>query len=242
MGVLDRAAAVLEAVGGGARTFTEVAAATGLPRPTVHRLLRALVALGFLSRPDGRGYGPGPRLLRLAASALGEPPLRDLARPALERLARETGESAQLYVRAGDRRICVDAVESRHELRTIVEVGASLPLTAGSAGKVFLAWAEDAERLVGRAEPLTPATPTGERLRRELRAIRRRGWAASAGERQPGVGSVSVPVFGPRGEVVAAVSISGPVGRVGPAAARRFADAVLRAARRIEAAIGGRSP
>ena len=125
VGVLDRAAAVLDAVEGGARTFTAVVEATGLARPTAHRLLRALVALGFLSQAEGRGYVPGPRLLRLAASALRELPLRDLAHPTLERLARETGESAQLYVRSNDRRLCVDAVESGHELRTIVEVGAS---------------------------------------------------------------------------------------------------------------------
>jgi DNA-binding IclR family transcriptional regulator len=242
VGVLDRAAAVLDAVEGGARTFTEVVEATGLARPTAHRLLRALVALGFLSQAEGRGYAPGPRLLRLAASALRELPLRELAHPALERLARETGESAQLYVRSGDRRVCVDAVESRHELRTIVEVGAALPLTAGSAGKVFLAWAEDADRLVAGAEPLTAATPVGERLRRELRAIRRRGWAASSGERQPGVASVSAPVFGPDGRVAASVSISGPASRVGPAAARRLAEPVIAAAREIERAIGGRPP
>jgi len=242
VGVLDRAAAVLDAVEGGARTFTEVAETTGLARPTAHRLLRALVVLGFLSHAQGRGYGPGPRLLRLAASALRELPLRELAHPALERLTRETGESAQLYVRSNDRRLCVDAVESEHELRTIVGVGASLPLTAGSAGKVFLAWAEDAERLVAGAVPLTPATPVGERLRRELRAIRRRGWAASSGERQPGVASVSAPVFGPAGEVAAVVSISGPASRIRPAAARRLAEPVLAAAREIERAIGGRPP
>ena len=89
VGVLDRAAAVLDAVEAGARTFTDVARATGLPRPTAHRLLRALVALGFLSQTEGRGYGPGPRLLRLAASALRELPLRELAHPALDRTERE---------------------------------------------------------------------------------------------------------------------------------------------------------
>ncbi len=73
-------------------------------------------------------------------------PLRDLAHPALERLAAVTGESAQLYVRDADRRVCIDAIESSSELRTIVAVGASLPLTKGSAGKVFLAWAQPQDR------------------------------------------------------------------------------------------------
>src|SRR5262249_26226946 len=140
VGVIDRAVAVLEAVEGGARSFTSIVETTGLTRTTGHRLLRSLEDHGFLFHVGGLGYALGPRLLGLATTAMRELPLRELARPALERLARSTGESAQLYVRDGDRRICVDSVESEQELRTIVDVGASLPLTKGSAGKVFLAW------------------------------------------------------------------------------------------------------
>jgi DNA-binding IclR family transcriptional regulator len=136
-------------------------------------------------------------------------------------------------MRVEDERVCVDAVESPNELRTIVEVGASLPLTAGSAGKVFLAWASDGdrERLLG-----TVADP--ETLRRDVVSARRRGWAQSAGERQAGVGSVSVPVRGPAGDIVAAVSVSGPVVRMRGLHARRYAPAVTAAAREIERALG----
>jgi DNA-binding IclR family transcriptional regulator len=225
VGVLDRSVAVLDAVQSGARTFTAIAERTGLTRSTAHRLLRALEEHGFVVHVGGLGYALGPRLLGLAATAMRELPLRDLARPALERLAAATGESAQLYVRDGARRICVDAVESDRELRTIVDVGASLPLTKGSAGKVFLAWGPAHE-------------PLEDRLARQLLTIRQRGWADSVGEREEGVASVSAPVFGPGGSLLAAVSVSGPATRVGALRAKRDAPAVVEAAREIERAMG----
>ena len=230
VGVLDRAVAVLDAVEDGARTFTTIVRATGFSRTTTHRLIDALERHGFLFHVGGMGYALGPRLLTLASTAMRELPLRDLARPALEHLAEVTGESAQLYIRSGDVRMCVDTVESQRELRTIVPVGAQLPLTRGSAGKVFLAWgtAEDAR-----------AIEHDERLRRAVHATRQRGWADSHGEREAGVASVSAPVFGPGGLILAAVSISGPASRLAPLRAKERAPAVLAAARRIERAIAG---
>jgi DNA-binding IclR family transcriptional regulator len=240
VGVLDRAVAILDAVEAGAATFTDISRETGFSRSTTHRLIKALEEHGLLAGADGRAYRLGPKLLRLAATAVRDLPLRALAHPALERLAVSTGESTQLYVRTANRRVCVDAVESTRELRTIVDVGASLPLTAGSAGKVFMAWSSDEERarLLSLSEPLTPITPMGGALERQLKAARRRGWAESAGERQTGVGSVSAPVFGPSGDLVAVVSLSGPQSRLGKAVAGRYAPAVVAAAREVERAIG----
>ena len=182
VGVLDRSVAIIDAVESGARSFSAIAKATGLTKPTTHRLINALQAHGLLMHVGGLGYALGPRLLALATTAMRELPLRQLARPSLERLARTTGESAQLYVRTGDRRICVDAVESDNELRTIVRVGASLPLGKGSAGKVFLAWGQ------------IPATEDVADIETALLTTRRRGWADSYGEREAGVASVSAPM------------------------------------------------
>jgi len=238
VGVLDRTLAIVDAVESGSRTFSDIAETTGLTRSTAHRLLKALEAHGLLSFDGGFGYRLGPRLLRLAATAMRELPLRDLARPALERLARETGETAQLFVRSGDERVCIDVVESESELRTIVPVGASLPLTAGSAGKVLMAWAPDGERLLGLIRPLTDRTPGVDRVRQQLATAHRRGWAESSGEREPGVASVSAPVFGGGATVLAAVSVSGPVQRLGPRPGRQYSPAVLAAAREIEEALG----
>lgn len=233
VGVLDRCVAVLGAVEGGARSFTDVVEATGLARPTAHRLIQALEDHGFVVHVGGFGYILGPRLLGLAASAMRDLPLLDLARPVLERLARSTGESAQLFVRDGDRRICIDSAESDSELRTIVETGAALPLTKGSAGKVLLAWAGDHDRARLLASAEDPA-----RLEQELATTRRRGWAESVAERAPGVASVSAPIFGPDRFLLAAVSVSGPASRLGQLRAKRYAPAVVEAAREIEGALG----
>jgi DNA-binding IclR family transcriptional regulator len=219
VGVLDRCVAVLGAVEGGARSFTDVVELTGLARPTAHRLIQGLEDHGFLVYVGGLGYVLGPRILGLAASAMHDLPLRDLARPILEHLARSTGESAQLFVRDGDRRVCIDSAESDSELRTIVEVGSSLPLTKGSAGKIFLAWTGDHDRS------------------RLIATTRRRGWAESVAERAPGVASVSAPIFGPERSLLAAVSVSGPVTRLGQLRAKRYAPAVVEAAKEIERAL-----
>lgn len=225
VGVLDRAVDVLDAVEGGARSFSAIANATGLTKPTAHRMITALQAHGFLMHVGGVGYALGPRLLNLATTAQRELPLRQLARPALEQLARTTGESTQLYVRHGDRRICVDAVESENELRTIVQIGASLPLGRGSAGKVFLAWGP-------------PSDEDVEDILQSIATTRRRGWADSYGEREAGVASVSAPIFGPGKQLLAAISVSGPRSRLAPLQAKRYGPAVVDAAEQVQKLIG----
>ena len=240
VGVLDRTMEILRAVEGGARSFTDVIDATSLPRSTAHRLLRSMEQHGLVTYVGGQGYRLGSRLLSLSATAMRELPMRDLAQPVLERVARITGESAQLFVRDQGQRLCIAAAQSENELRAIVEVGASLPLTAGSAGKVFLAFGPPIEtaELLATARPLTKRTPTGEQLERQLATVRRVGWASSAGEREPGVGSVSAPIFEPLGAVIAVVSISGPEQRIGRISAKRYAPALVEAAREIEGALG----
>jgi DNA-binding IclR family transcriptional regulator len=240
VGVLDRAVAVLDAVEAGVRTFTGLVEATGFSRTTTHRLVKSLVEHELLAFRGGDGYRLGPRLLRFAQRATQELPLRNVAHPFLERLAATTGESAQLYVRSMSERVCVDSVESASELRTIVGIGSSLPLTAGSAGKVFLAFDDlgpARDRLIAEARRWTPASPIGDELRQQIALVRRRGWAHSAGEREPGVASVSAPVFGAFGELLGVVSVSGPASRLGRIAAGRYAKAVLATADDIRAAV-----
>ena len=237
VGVLDRAVAILTAVEDGARTLGDIVDATGFTRTTTHRLVHALEAHGFVLDAGRGAYALGPRIVSLAATALRDLPLRELAHPSLERLARATGESTQLYVIDGDERLCVDVVESERELRTIIGIGASLPLTKGSAGKVFLAFgsAELRDRLVATADDPV-------RLASQLHTVRRRGWADSVGEREAGVASVSAPVHSTSGELLAAVSVSGPAQRLARDRATRFAPAVITATSEIERALGADRP
>ena len=139
--MLDKAVCLLDAVEAAPRTLAGLVEATGLSRATAHRLALALEAHRLLARDTTGRFVLGPRLVGLE--------LPSLARPALEALRDVTGESAQLYVRRGDRRLCVLSLESPHGLRTIVPVGMSLPLDVGSAGKVLRGdagdWAESVE-------------------------------------------------------------------------------------------------
>jgi DNA-binding IclR family transcriptional regulator len=205
VGVIDKAMRIVAAVEAGPVALAGLVAATGISRPTTHRLAVALEAHGLLRR-DGEGrFALGPRCLALGVAAADAYPLRDAALPALRELRDATGESVQLYVRDGERRICIASLESPHGLRTIVDEGASLPLDVGSAGAVLL------------ADP----------------AVLRRGWAESVAQREAGVASVSAPVAS-GGRVIAAVGVSGPIERLSRTPGRRYADAVVAAARRIE--------
>jgi DNA-binding IclR family transcriptional regulator len=218
VGVLDKSVAVLEAVRGGSRTLADLTTSTGLTRATAHRLAVALEVHRLLRRDGAGRWHLGPRLEELAGGATADP-LLERAGPVLARLRDTTGESAQLYRRAGESRVCIAAAERRSGLRDTVPVGSVLPLTAGSAAQVLLAWSGDG------------AVPDGAAFTaRSLAEARRRGWAASVGEREVGVASVSAPVRGAEGGVVAAVSVSGPIERLTRSPGRLHAAAVLAAA------------
>jgi DNA-binding IclR family transcriptional regulator len=135
--VVDKAMAVLAAVEGTPHSLGELVVATGLSRATAHRLAVALEVHGLLRRDDDGRFCLGLRLIGLGHEAAEAVPLWAAARPALAWLHDETGESVQLFVRDGDSRVCVESIESRRELRTIVPVGARLPLELGSAGRVL---------------------------------------------------------------------------------------------------------
>src|SRR5688572_10746477 len=137
VGVLDKAMTVLGAVEEEPRSLAELVATTGLSRPTAHRLAVALEQHGLVRRDDDGRFCLGLRLIGLGHEAAESVPVWAAARPALSWLHEQTGESVQLFVRDGDARVCVESIESSRELRTIVPVGARLPLDRGSAGKVL---------------------------------------------------------------------------------------------------------
>ena len=228
VGVLDKAAVVLGALEAGPLTLAGLVQATSLARPTAHRLATALEYHRFVAR-DLRGrFTLGPRLAELATAA-GEDRLLAAAGPILAALRDATGESCQLYRRQGEQRICVAAAERLTGLRDTVPVGAVLTMAAGSAAQVLLAW-EEPERLHrGLQGARFSAT--------SLAGVRRRGWAQSIAERELGGASVSAPIRGAGNKVVAALSVSGPVERLGRAPGRLHAGAVVTAAARLTEAL-----
>jgi DNA-binding IclR family transcriptional regulator len=228
VGVVDKSAAILSALEAGPVSLATLVTLTGLPRPTAHRLAVALERHRLVSRDIEGRFVLGPRLAELA-NAGGQDRLIFAAGPILAKLRDATGESTQLYRRQGDARVCVAAAELPAGLRNTVPIGTRLPLTAGSAAQILLAW-EDAERLHrGVADAVFTA--------QTLAKVRRQGWAMSVAERQPGVASVSAPVRAANGRVIAAVSVSGPIERLSRNPGRLHARALVAAGEAITRAL-----
>ena len=217
--VLDKAVAILRAVADEPASLAELVARTDLPRATAHRLATALEGHRLLRRTPAGAWAPGPALSELGRSGAD---LADLAGRHLAGLRDATGESAQFYVRDGGSRVCIAAAERTSGLRDTVPVGARLPLTAGSAAHALLAFAP--------AEEVTSLLPSASFTARTLLDVRRRGWAHSVAEREAGVASLSAPVRDGAGGVLGAVSISGPVERLGRRPSPEVVSAVLEAA------------
>ncbi len=220
IGVLDKAVAMLHAIAESPCALAELSDRTGVPRATAHRLAVGLESHQLLTR-DGEGrWRLGPAVTELAAHV--DDPLLAASAVVLPRLREETGESVQLYRADGTSRVCIAALEPTAGLRDTVPVGARLPLTAGSGAKVLLAYSDSAVQQT--------VLPNARFTDRTLAEVRRRGWAQSVAEREPGVASVSAPVRDGRGQVIAAVSVSGPVDRIGRRPGVRWAADLLAAA------------
>lgn len=221
IGVVDKSVTILAAVAEAPRTLASLVEATSIPRATAHRLAVALEVHRLLGRDVEGRFIVGPRVGEFAAAL--PDALVSAASPVLVWVRDECGESAQLYRRDGSERVCVAAAERTTGLRTTVPVGSRLPLTAGSGAQVLCAW--DAVLAETQFNP------------RALAEVRRRGWAQSVAQREAGVASVSAPVRSSAGDVIAAISISGPIERLGRAPGQRFAPILVAGARRISAAL-----
>jgi DNA-binding IclR family transcriptional regulator len=219
IGVLDKAVGVLYAVTESPCGLAELCERTGLPRATAHRLAAGLETHRLLARDSQGRWRLGPAISELAGHVAD--PLLAASAAVLPRLRDITGESVQLYRREGTWRVCVAAIEPPAGLRDTVPVGTRLPMTAGSGAKVLLAYSDPATQ-----QAVLPAAKFTDRT---LAEVRRRGWAQSAAEREPGVASVSAPVRDGRGSVIAAVSVSGPIDRMGRRPGARWAADLLAA-------------
>lgn len=220
IGVLDKAVGVLHTVAQSPCGLAELCERTALPRATAYRMAAALEVHRLLARDDEGRWRLGPAVTELAAHV--NDPLLTASSAVLPLLRETTGESVQLYRREGTDRVCVAALEPAAGLRDTVPVGARLPMTAGSGAKVLLAHSDAATQKAVLA--------TAKFTERTLAEVRRRGWAQSVAEREPGVASVSAPVRDSRGAVVAAISVSGPIDRIGRRPGARWATDLLSAA------------
>ena len=214
---VDRAIDLLEIMTdlGGDAALSELAAAAGLPLPTIHRLMRTLVGRGYARQLPNRRYTLGPRLIRLGESAGRQ--LGASARPHLERLARELGESANLAMIDRDMVVYVAQASSSYSMRMFTEVGRRVYTHCTGVGKMVLAELPDQtiRDIVGRVG-MPPATDLSitdvEDLLKEIGTIREQGYAVDDGEQEIGVRCFAVPVKG--APTPTALSVSGPAARV----------------------------
>jgi len=226
-------------------SLTELVEHTGLNRTTLYRFLYTLRHLGLLDLdPATRRYRLGPRVLHLGFNYLRGLSLVERALPHLHALRDAVEESAHLGVLDDDAVVYIGCAEAPRIMHAAVSIGSRLPAYATSLGRVLLAYlpAAQQEALLTRLTPqlLTARTIVDrEALRAVLAEVRAHGYAITEGEFEVGISSVAAPIWGPSGEVIAALNVTGPSSRLTPAAiAERHLPAVLAAARAISTALG----
>lgn len=204
-------------------TLTALATATDLYESTVLRLLDSLMGAGFVKRlADGR-YVVGPKVLPLAELYKQSFRLADYVLPRLRQLAADTNECAGLYVREGDRRVCLHRVQPQRSVRTHVLEGESFPLDRGAAGRVILALDEG-----------VPGKPYDQ--------IRKQGYAVTSKERDPESAAIACPVFARGAHLLGAISLVVPLYRFSDETLQRLLPLVQRHADGLTKDLGGISP
>jgi IclR family acetate operon transcriptional repressor len=226
---------------------TDIVSHVKLDKGTTSRLLSTLAQRGLVAKDAlTRRYRLGPAIFALGNAAHSHNNLARVAMPSLTYLRDVSGESSGVDVLMGDSRVCIAQVESRQDLRRVIEVGRPFPAYAGAAGKTLLAYLPDQARdeVLRRLRlvRLTPETNTDRAsLLKELKKVRRNGYAIGRGERIPGGTGVAVPVRGARDEVVASLAFSMPSSRYQPARMPEYLGWLRKAADQISTALGRKS-
>jgi IclR family acetate operon transcriptional repressor len=228
-------------------TVSSAADHLGVARSTAHRLLGVLQKHGFAFQDvASRAYGPGSALLRVGLTAVESLELRAVARPEIEALAIEVGETVHLITYEGSRTFVLDSVESQEAVRVSSRIGGSMPVHTTAAGKALLAQLppEQVAAIVG-PDPLPTRTArsisTYTVLAAQLDEVRRRGYAINDAENEPDIVAVAVAIPGVHGVRSAAVSAAAPANRVDEDRLVEIAAATMATAKRIGVLLGGRA-
>jgi DNA-binding IclR family transcriptional regulator len=238
-----RALALLEELGSSPDGLgvNELARRIGVNASTASRLLQTLEAGRLVERVPGGPYRLGLRLVALADAVLSRVDVRELARPQLRALVTATGETASLSVPDAGEAVTVDFVPAESSVVSVARLGRPSVGHATAAGKVVLAFG--AAAVPADSGPLTRYTERTivdpAALAAEIDAVRERGWAAAAGEREPDLCALAAPVLGRSGALVAVLGLQGPAARLTAARREEVLPALLDAARELSAALGG---
>lgn len=231
---VERALQILNCFAGGKESFTlmEIARAINLSPSTTLRIIGTLEKDNYIYRsPDSMRYFLGFKLAQISHVGFANLDVCKVAHPQLERLAELFGESTGLYVRKGERRICVDCIEGTRSLRSVVQIGNSAPLIRGAAGRILLSSLPDAEieALIQKDPCVTLET---------ILNIRAAGYAVSHGEREAGVASIAAPICDSTKKAIAAIFITGPEPRFDESFVQRMIPELVAAAKAVSLAMG----
>ena len=242
IGAAERAIAVLDTVAEGGELGTnEIARRTGMTPSTVSRQLGTLAASGLVERvPTNGRYRLGIRLVHLANALLARLDVRTVARPHLEELTAETGETATLSVPAEDDAVTIDFVPGAHQVQPVSRLGRPSIAHATSAGKVMLAFS-GRDLPTGPLRAYTTHTITDpQTLARQIADVRQRGWAEAVEEREPGLSAIAAPIRSSRGDLEAIVALQGPSSRFDRPAIEAALPLLLERAEAISRELGWR--
>lgn len=214
---MQRAFAVLDAVAAGCRDAQSIEISVGTTRSTTHRLLSYLHQAGFVRQIDGRGYMLGSRLIELGSMALAQMPLTAIARPLIERLAAETGDTVHLSVRDGDEVVYVDKIGGTRGLEMRSAIGLRKPLALTGTGKAMMLdlheqeWArlyKTAKAEMSLEKPKPPGFLPWARFIADMRLYQERGYTMEKEENQASIVCVGAPIRDARNSIVAGLSIA----------------------------------
>jgi DNA-binding IclR family transcriptional regulator len=225
-------------------TLGEIQQATRLPTSTVQRLVSNMVAQGLLDRA-GDQIRIGVRMAYWAATAMKDIDVLSVVNTVLKEIRDKTGETACFFRVEQNFRVCVAVAETHHALRREMHVGIIIPLHVGSASRVLLAWnPELAEKILAAPlEPLTEGTVTSpDELRALIGQARADGYAITTGERVDSASGLSAPVFDSAGDVLGALTISGPTIRMPREQCEAWVELLVGYAEQVTRTIGGRIP
>src|SRR5437867_11371092 len=245
VGVVGKVLRILEALDASPTglQLREISQQTSLHKSTAYRFVAHLESEGYLFRDDTGAYIVGPKLARLGAGIAYHATLRKVSRPVLTQLSKETTETVNLGVQDGHDVLYLEVLESPHSFRMASQPGMHRPLNCTALGKVLLAYLpnDQREELLPMLtfERATPRTiPNLPRFRKELARVLQQGYAIDDQETDMGARCVAAPILDESGSVTAAISVSGPVTRIGRDRIQAYAIAIKRAARAISAHLG----
>jgi DNA-binding IclR family transcriptional regulator len=235
LALLDELGAHPEGLG-----VNELARRIGVNASTASRLLATLEAGRMVDRAPGGGpYRLGLRLVALADGVLARLDVRDFARPRLRALVAATGETATLSVPGAFEAVTVDFVAAESSVVSVARLGRPSVGHATAAGKVVLAFGPPAPPSAGLTRFTERTIVDRDALAAEIDAVRERGWAGAAGEREPDLNALAAPVFARSDELAAVVGLQGPAARLTEARRAEVLPALLEAAAELSAALGG---